>query len=322
MAKVADLAQQVKAQNERLGLTPKNNTAKSGKTSRKGSETPKSGTGTNSGTKPIDKGSKSPKTGPETPKKGNPPGKTRKKDKKRTTLTNVNTSKKVDDHRKGAKDEKKPTEKPKDPPKVKEWYESFGGISKKMSISGGNKKLGQVPYLSLPPGETCSKEIPCYDMCYAQKQTGMLASVQSGYKKNLDFWKSAPDDFWKGLKSWIKLKGDITMFRFHTAGDIPSQEYLDGLIKLVAEHKDIVFILFTKKYDLKFPTPAKLPGNLVLIFSMWPDLKFPKKLSGYSRAWIEGDPRIPAKAMKLYGTCDYFGLDMRGTEWDIIFRKI
>lgn len=313
MAKVADLAKQIKAKNERLGITPK------GKDSKQPPETSYSGIQTPKGNNPPKKGKKS-------PGKKNGTQQNRKKDKttpkKRTTLSNVNTSKDPKDHRKDAKEPEKKVEKPKDPPKVKEWWETFGGISKKMAISGGNKKLGQVPYLSLPPAEVCSKDLPCYEHCYAQKQTGMLGSVQSGYKKNLDFYKKAPDDYFKGLSSWIKLKGDITMFRFHTAGDIPDQGYLDGMLKLIREHQDIVFIIFTKQYDLKYPTPAKLPDNLVMIFSMWPDHKVKKKLTGYSKAWIEGDSRIPANSLRMYGTCDYFGLDIRALKWDIVFRMI
>ena len=62
-----------------------------------------------------------------------------------------------------------------------------------VSISSGNSKMGKIPSVSLPAGETCRRDAGCFKKCYARRFSARRPVVMSAYKNNLDILNKDPD---------------------------------------------------------------------------------------------------------------------------------
>lgn len=137
----------------------------------------------------------------------------------------------------------------------------------KLSISNGNKKMGQIPSVSLPPVVTCKNCETCAKKCYALKLTKIYPSVKKAYDNNLEILKADRGAYFTQIKAVAMLN---KYFRFHVSGDIIDADYLDRMCKLARELKGTKFLAFTKNYEdvnAYFETHKK-PANLKLIFSL------------------------------------------------------
>lgn len=139
--------------------------------------------------------------------------------------------------------------------------------TQKVSISNGNRKMGQIPSVSLPPVITCKNCSTCAKKCYAAKLCRIYKSVREAYNNNLEILKADRDSY------FLQVKAAATMsryFRFHVSGDIIDSDYLDRMVKMARELKGTEFLAFTKNYEdanAYFETHKK-PRNLHLIFSL------------------------------------------------------
>ena len=195
----------------------------------------------------------------------------------------------------------------------------------KLTISVGNSKIGQVPNISLPPGESCVKGVPCLtDGCYAMKSYRMYPNVRTAWNGNLELWQEAPQEFEKRL---IESLGGLytSRFRWHVGGDIPDQAYLDMMIR-VANHfsSPLSFLVFTKRYHLDY---SKVPLNLHVVLSAWPGLDMPERIDSKTPiAWLSSDLRRSVDQCHIQcpgscSECDYtcwVGLD---SGMDVVFNK-
>ena len=116
--------------------------------------------------------------------------------------------------------------------------------NKTISISTGNKKMGQIPSVSLPPVVTCKNCSTCAKKCYAAKLCRIYKTVREAYDRNLEILKEDRDSYFFQVKA-----AAITSryFRFHVSGDIIDADYLDRMVKLARELKGTEFLAFTKK---------------------------------------------------------------------------
>ncbi len=180
-------------------------------------------------------------------------------------------------------------------------------IKKLITITESNSKLGFTANYSLPPLITCIDNAPCEKRCYArklyQRRRKTLGIV---WEKNLRTYHNNSELFFQSISKWIEIK-QPRFFRFHVGGDIPNQDYLNGMKQLAKQHKRTKFLTYTKRYELDF---RRLPSNLIIIFSMWPNWNVTPPIATMPKSWLNTDLRKPKKAFnctkaKMCDECRY-----------------
>jgi len=159
-------------------------------------------------------------------------------------------------------------------------------------ISPGNRRM-DIPTFSLPAVKTCpgSTEL-CKKNCYALKAEKVWKGPKQSRNRNYDI--SMTKEFVDKMIHKIS-KSNKEYFRVHESGDFYSQEYLDKWIKIFEEFniedKKKKFLIYTQKYDLDY---SKLPSNVILYWTIWPDTDIDKVPEGL-RAYVidDGTGKIP-----------------------------
>lgn len=160
----------------------------------------------------------------------------------------------------------------------------------KVSISTGNRKMGQIPSVSLPPIVTCPTGCPCAKKCYAAKLCRLRPTVREAYARNLEILRADPAAYWLQVKAAASM---TRYFRFHVSGDIPNYEYLCNMVQVARDLPGTQFLVFTKRYDIvnAYISDNWLPDNLHLIFSEW------------GEGWTVSNPHnLPTAAVIFKGT--------------------
>ena len=141
---------------------------------------------------------------------------------------------------------------------------------KNVSISRGNRKMGAIPSVSLPPVTTCAAGCPCAKKCYAVKMCRIYKNVKASYENNLEILESDPAKYWEDVLMAVKTS---RYFRFHVSGDIPNMEYFQNMVSVAAHNPHCEILAFTKCYDIVNSYLDShngwLPANLHIIFSLW-----------------------------------------------------
>lgn len=119
----------------------------------------------------------------------------------------------------------------------------------KLSVS--NSKLGVIPTLDLPPITTCRRDAPCMNECYACRSHYVYLNRRVDRVINLKAYYANPQFYFDSIVAQIS-RGLISynFFRWHSTGDIPDIDYLDGMAKVARKVKGTRFLCFTKKYEL------------------------------------------------------------------------
>ena len=158
-----------------------------------------------------------------------------------------------------------------------------------VSISTGNRKMGAIPSVSLPPIVTCKNCSTCSQECYAAKLCRIYKSVREAYERNLKILQADRDTYFMQVKAAAMVN---RYFRFHVSGDIVDLDYLDRMVKLARELKGTTFLAFTKNYEdvNQYFKDHKKPANLKLIFSL-----------PFTGARIDNPHNLPTAAVILKG---------------------
>lgn len=162
--------------------------------------------------------------------------------------------------------------------------------TKKVSISQGNSKMGNIPSISLPPIVTCKNCGSCAKKCYAAKLCRIYKTVRDAYARNLEILKEDRNAYFDQVAAAAMVSG---FFRFHVSGDIVDIDYLDRMCKTARKCKNTRFLAFTKNYEdvnAYFETHKK-PRNLQLIFSL-----------PFDGAKIDNPHKLPTAAVILKGS--------------------
>jgi hypothetical protein len=142
-----------------------------------------------------------------------------------------------------------------------------------VSISAGNRKMGAIPSVSLPPVVTCAAGCKCAAKCYAAKLCRIYPTVRDAYARNLEIYRSSPAEYFAQVKA---AAATTKFFRWHVSGDILNDVYFVRMVHAARDLPGTMFLAFTKKYDIvnryieKF---GPLPDNLKIIFSAWPGME-------------------------------------------------
>jgi hypothetical protein len=187
----------------------------------------------------------------------------------------------------------------------------------RIHIVNGNKKLGKISNVSLLPGLTCGN-VPCKKDCYATKFL-YRQSVKNAWTENTKLAMENMNEYFEQIKQYLNKKKS-KYFRFHVAGDFPSQEYLNATIKLAREHPNTRFLAFTKKYSYHY---RAIPDNYSIIFSVWPS--FPYKKKGFPLAFMQDgtETRIPKNTVECPGNCEHCGMcwNLKKLNMNVVFHK-
>ena len=137
---------------------------------------------------------------------------------------------------------------------------------KNISISPGNRKMGQIPSISLPPITTCPSGVPCARKCYAARMCRTRKTVREAYERNLEIYNESPAAYFAAVKAAAAV---TRYFRWHVSGDILGAEYLQGMIETAKALPGTQFLAFTKNYKVVNAYAGSFPENLHLILSTW-----------------------------------------------------
>lgn len=174
-----------------------------------------------------------------------------------------------------------------------------------VKISPGNAKLGNIPSVSLPAGQTCRSDCECGKKCYAKKLERLRPAVRKAYQHNYELLQNNPDIYWREIEAQIMMS---RFFRFHVSGDIPDNVYLAHMIDIAERNKHCDILCFTKKYDLineHLEFGGSIPKNLHIILSGWVGLKMsnPFNLPEAHVRYRNGETTARDDAMECGGNC-------------------
>lgn len=139
----------------------------------------------------------------------------------------------------------------------------------KISISKGNKKMGEIKSVSLPPIVTCAENCTCAKKCYAAKLCRIYKNVKASYNRNLEILNNNPAEYWNQIN---KVLSTSEFFRFHVSGDIPTYEYLIKMVETVRNNPNCEVLVFTKRYSFvnkAMNNGVEIPSNFHILLSEW-----------------------------------------------------
>lgn len=192
-------------------------------------------------------------------------------------------------------------------------------MAKVARISEGNSKIGPMHNVSLTPIKGCGNCQACKRDCYALKAYRMYPQTRKAWNANLRLATTDRVAFFASIRAHLAKKAP-RFFRWHVAGDILDQGYLDSMKAIAAEFTGTRFLCFTKMHDLDF---ARLPKNLSIILSMFPSMPVPT--GKLPIAWMQDGTefRMPVHAIECPGSCDGCGMcfDLARLRRDVVFHK-
>lgn len=139
----------------------------------------------------------------------------------------------------------------------------------KISISKGNKKMGEIKSVSLPPIITCAENCTCAKKCYAAKLCRLYKNVKESYNRNLEILNNNPDEYWNQISDALCTS---RFFRFHVSGDIPTYDYFIKMVETVRNNPHCDVLVFTKRFGFvnkALDNGVEIPSNLHILFSEW-----------------------------------------------------
>ena len=177
---------------------------------------------------------------------------------------------------------------------------SCNGCQLDVKISAGNMKLGKMLNISLPPVQTCPNGIPCAKDCYAMKAYRLYPNVKKAWDANLQALNDSEKAFFATVTKKIAKAKNKEFFRWHQAGDITSQSYLEGMKEVADKFPETQFLAFTKNRDLDY---SDLPANMTVVASQWSEYiwgaNLPKAIMrAKGETW-----ETPKNAMVCPGAC-------------------
>lgn len=147
----------------------------------------------------------------------------------------------------------------------------------RMAISSGNRKIGRVMNVSLPPIVTCANCAGCRHYCYDVKACLQYSNtVVDARARNLAILKLDRDAYFSRIDAAMKRRRRNKFFRWHVAGEIIDVDYFDRMVENARRHPDFIIWTYTKNYNIVNAwiaahggTRDSLPENFHVMFSEW-----------------------------------------------------
>lgn len=157
--------------------------------------------------------------------------------------------------------------------KTREYIAQGDASAIKMAISKGNRKIGRVMNVSLPPILTCANCKECKYLCYDIKACAQYPNtVIDARAKNLAILRLNRDDFFKRIDDAMNRRRVNKFFRWHVSGDIVDIDYFGRMVENARNHPDFIIWTYTKNYSVVnewIDSNGALPKNMHVMFSEW-----------------------------------------------------
>lgn len=157
----------------------------------------------------------------------------------------------------------------------KKKYDSIPVEQIKLCLSTGNRKIGRVMNVSLPPILSCSNCKECKFLCYDIKACMRYPeTVVDARIRNLVILQKDRNEYFNRIEQAISRRRTNKYFRWHVAGDIVDIDYFDRMVGIAARHPDFKFWTYTKNYSVINDWVAEhgrdaIPSNFSIMFSEW-----------------------------------------------------
>ena len=143
----------------------------------------------------------------------------------------------------------------------------------KMCISKGNRKIGKVMNVSLPPVLSCRNCSECKFYCYDVKACLQYpGTVIDARMRNYVILKKDRARYFAEIDKAMSRRRKNKFFRWHVAGDIVDMDYFENMVEIARRHPDFVCWTYTKVYGIVntwIANNGPLPENLHVMFSEW-----------------------------------------------------
>lgn len=148
-------------------------------------------------------------------------------------------------------------------------------------ITKGNRKIGRVLNVSLPPITSCGGACRvCKGICYDIKACMQYGNVLLARARNYALAMYDRDRYFAEISAALSPRRRRKVFRWHVGGDILDYDYFCRMVEVARLHPDWRFWTYTKQYDIVNryvfehggSIDAAIPGNLSIMFSVWDGL--------------------------------------------------
>ena len=179
-----------------------------------------------------------------------------------------------------------------------------------LCISDGNKKIGRVLNVSLPPIKTCPNCKECMFYCYDVKACLQYPNtVIDARIRNYTILKKDRKLYFETIEKAIAKRRTNKYFRWHVSGDIVDIDYLENMIEIAKRHSDFIFWTYTKNYKVvneycEQYGKESIPKNLSIMFSEWVGLKMENPYKFAEFKFVPKDTEDKPKGFYCLGNCD------------------
>lgn len=145
----------------------------------------------------------------------------------------------------------------------------------KMCISTGNRKIGRVMNVSLPPIMTCHNCRECKHYCYDIKACLQYPNtVIDARCRNYAVLSKNRNEYFNRIDIAMSRRRKNKFFRWHVAGDIVDYDYFCRMVENARKHSDFVIWTYTKHYAvvnewIRINGITAMPENLHIMYSEW-----------------------------------------------------
>lgn len=184
----------------------------------------------------------------------------------------------------------------------------------KICISKGNRKIGRVMNVSLPPILSCGNCRECKDICYDIKACLQYPNtVIDARIRNFVILKKNRAEYFRRIDAAISRRRVNKYFRWHVAGDIIDRDYFENMVAIARRHPDFIFWTYTKMYKIVnswIDDNGPIPSNMRVMFSEWDGMPMenPHNMPVFSCKLAAGNKNHPVEYFEsLYkcpGNCD------------------
>lgn len=189
-----------------------------------------------------------------------------------------------------------------------------------MCISKGNKKIGRVMNVSLPPIMTCRNCSGCKHYCYDIKACLQYPNtVIDARVRNYTILMKDRNEYFSRIEKAIERRRAHKFFRWHVSGDIIDIDYFDHMVKIARLHPDFIFWTYTKNYSAVNEWIANngnnrnaIPKNLSIMFSEWRGMAMDNPYNMPEFSVVFKDDIEKPVGFYCPGNCDVCKLSHRG----------
>lgn len=189
----------------------------------------------------------------------------------------------------------------------------------KMAISSGNRKIGRVMNVSLPPILTCGKRCSgCIGICYDIKACLQYPNtVIDARIRNYVILQKSRDEFFGRVDEAMSRRRKNKFFRWHVAGDIVDLDYFSRMVYIAQKHPDFVIWTYTKQYEIvneycdKFGRDS-IPDNFTIMFSEWRGIEMINPYHFPEFRVVFKDDEVKPVGFYCPGNCDICKENHRG----------